>query len=284
MAISSALGTECTIELPAGTLAYRECGAGPPVVFVHGLLVNGDLWRAVVPPVADAGYRCVTPDWPLGSHRYPLRAGADLSPPGLARLVADFLVALDLADATLVANDTGGAITQLVMTRHPERVGRVVLTSCDCFESFFPRPFNLLPAAARLPGFGWLLAQGLRSRRVQRLPIGYGLVSHAPIEPAIMESYLAPSRRDAGIRRDLTRFLRGVHRRYTLDAAQRLPDFDRPVLLAWAADDRLFPVANATRLAGLLPDARVELIERSRTFVPEDQPARLVELVVKFLG
>jgi len=284
MAISATLGTEHTVELPAGPLVYREYGDGPPVVFVHGLLVNGDLWRAVVPAVAEAGYRCLTPDWPLGSHRHPLRPGTDLSPPGVARLVADFLAALDLADTTLVANDTGGAITQLLMTRHPERLGRVVLTSCDTFNEFFPWPFSLLPKASRLPGFGWLMVQSMRSKRMQRSPLGFGLVVHQPVPPRIVESYLAPSRHDRGVRRDVVRFVRGVHRRYTLQAAEQLPGFDRPVLLVWAADERLFSVANARRLAELLPDARLELVEGSRTFIPEDQPARLADLVVKFLG
>jgi pimeloyl-ACP methyl ester carboxylesterase len=283
MADSAELGTEHTVELPQGTLAYRERGEGPPVVFVHGLLVNGDLWRKVVPPVAAAGFRCLTPDWPLGSHRHPMRPDADLTPPGLARMVADFLAALDLREVTLVANDTGGAITQLVMTRHPDRVGRVVLTPCDCFEKFFPQPFTALPAAARLPGFGLLLAQVLRPQALQRLPMAYGWLTNEPIDPAVMRSYLAPSRTDPAIRRDLTQFVRGVHKRYTLAAAEQLHRFDRPVLLAWAARDRVFPATLATRLADRLPDARIELIDDSRTFVPEDQPGLLAELVVKFL-
>jgi pimeloyl-ACP methyl ester carboxylesterase len=283
MAHSDDLGTERTVELPHGTLAYRERGDGPPVVFVHGLLVNGDLWRKVVPPLAAAGFRCLTPDWPLGSHRHPLRPDADLTPPGVARMLADYLDALDLREVTLVANDTGGAITQLAMTRHPERIGRVVLTSCDSFERFFPQPFTPLPTLARLPGFATLLVQMMRSRRLQRLPMAYGWLTMQPIDPAVMRSYLEPSRSDPAIRRDLTRFVRGVHRRYTLAAAERLGAFDRPVLLAWAAQDRIFPASLATRLAERLPDARVEAVEGSRTFIPEDQPAQLADLVVKFL-
>jgi pimeloyl-ACP methyl ester carboxylesterase len=110
MARSAELGQRRTVRLTQGVIAYRERGDGRPVVFVHGLLVNADLWRAVVPAVADAGYRCLAPDWPLGSHELPMPPDADLSPPGLADLIGGFLEALDLSDVTLVANDTGGAL------------------------------------------------------------------------------------------------------------------------------------------------------------------------------
>src|SRR5436305_15283409 len=130
MSITAELGTEKEVELPGGTIRYRDLGAGSPVVFVHGLLVNGDIWRKVVPAVAAGGLRCLTPDWPLGSHTIPV-PGADLTPPGVAALIAAFLEALDLQDVTIVANDTGGAITQILMTQHPESVGRVELTPSD---------------------------------------------------------------------------------------------------------------------------------------------------------
>src|SRR4051812_43432776 len=113
------------VRLGQGTLDYVDLGQGRPVVFVHGLLVNADLWRHVLPAVAAEGFRCLAPDWPLGAHRRPMDPGADLTPPGVAQLIADFLVALDLHDVLVVANDTGGALTQLLMTQHPERIAGV---------------------------------------------------------------------------------------------------------------------------------------------------------------
>jgi pimeloyl-ACP methyl ester carboxylesterase len=271
------------IELSGGRLRYQEVGSGPPVVFVHGLLVNGDLWRKVVPAVAGAGYRCLVPDWPLGAHSLAV-PGADLTPPGVAALVAEFLDALDLTDVTLVANDTGGAITQLVMADHPARVGRVVLTPCDCFEAFFPSVFAPLPRFLRLPGATWLLVQALRLRALHRLPMTFGWVAKRPVPPDVVDSYLRPSRASRAIRRDLRRFATAVHNRHTLAAASRLGSFTRPVLLAWAREDKLFPLALARRLAAALPDARLELIDDSYTFVPEDQPQALARLMVNFLG
>jgi pimeloyl-ACP methyl ester carboxylesterase len=281
MASSEALGTIREVDLPAGRIRYSERGQGPPVVFVHGLLVNADLWRAVVPQVAKAGLRCIAPDWPFGAHQLPV-PDADLRPPGMAALIAAFLERLDLADVTVVANDTGGAITQLLMTRHPERVGRVVLTSSDSLERFFPPVFAPLPTLARLPGAVWVLTQLLRVRALHRLPFTFGWVAKRPIPRDLVDSYLLPSRHDAAVRQDLRRFLRGVHHRYTLAAARALPQFTRPVLLAWAAEDRLFPLGLAHRLAALLPHATVVPIPDSYTFVPEDQPALLARLVVDF--
>lgn len=271
------------IELSSGNLRYREVGTGPPVVFVHGLLVNGDLWRKVVPIVAGAGYRCLVPDWPLGAHCVPVPR-ADLTPPGVAGLVAEFLDKLDLRDVTLIANDTGGAITQLVMADHPSRIGRVVLTPCDCFEAFFPSVFAPLPRFVRLPGATWLLVQTLRLRLLHRLPMTFGWVAKRNPPADVIDSYLLPSRVSPEIRADLRRFVAAVHNRHTLAAASRLGGFTRPVLLAWAREDRLFPVSLARRLAAVLPDARLELIDDSYTFVPEDQPQALARLVVNFLG
>ena len=283
MATSELLGDRHTVDLPAGTVEYRERGTGAPVVFVHGLLVNGDLWRNVAPVVADAGFRCLTPDWPLGSHSTPLPPAADLSPPGVARLIAEFLDALDLHDVTIVANDTGGALVQLLMTQHPERLARVVLTPCDAFDYFFPPGFAMLPKVAAVPGAIWLMSKALQLPFVQRSSLAFGMTAQRIPDSVVVASYVRPAARNAAIRRDLRRFLRGVHNRYTLAAAEKLPEFDRPVLLVTAANDRIFPARLADRLAALLPDAHQVTVADSGTFVPEDQPAELAKLLVEFL-
>ncbi|WP_370946375.1 alpha/beta fold hydrolase [Amycolatopsis sp. cg5] len=276
--------TNQEIRLSQGSLRYRDEGEGPPVVFVHGLLVDSGLWRAVIPDVVAAGFRCLAPDWPLGAHRLPMNADADLTPPGVAKLIAEFLTELDLREVTVVANDTGGAITQILMANHPERVGRVVLTPSDTFEEFFPPLFSALPRLARVPGSMWLLTQAVRFKAVQRLPIAFGWVAKRPLPADVVDGFLRPSRENRLIRRDLGKLLRGVHRRHTLAAAREFPRFRKPVLLAWAREDRVFKLASAYRLAELLPDARVVEIEDSWTFVPQDQPAALVKHLVSFMA
>jgi pimeloyl-ACP methyl ester carboxylesterase len=269
------------VDLGTARIRYVEHGSGPPVVFVHGLLTNGQLWRKVAPAVADAGFRCLVPDWPLGAHQIPVPS-ADLSPPGVAALVARFLDDLELADVTVVANDTGGAITQILMANHPARIARVVLTPSDSFERFFPPVFAGLPRLARVPGGVDLLVQTLRARRLIHAT-GLLWVTKHPVPDDVLDSYLQPSRLDPAIRRDLRRFLLGVHKRHTLAAASRLAGFTQPVLLAWAPEDRHFPLSLARRLAGTLPNAELRTISDSWTFVPEDQPEQLSAMVVDFL-
>ena len=125
------------IELSAGTIEYQDTGDGPVLVLLHGLMMDASLWDG---PIAElsADHRCVAPTLPFGAHRHAMHADADLSLPGIARLVAEFLDRLDLQDVTLVGNDTGGALVQLLMCDGAARVGRVVLASCDAFDNFPP--------------------------------------------------------------------------------------------------------------------------------------------------
>lgn len=281
----SALGTSHDLQLATGTVRYFESGPadGPTVLFVHGLLVNADLWRNVVPLAASAGLRTLAVDWPLGSHSIAM-PDATLTPPGVADLIAEFLEALALHDVTVVANDTGGALTQILMTRHPERIGRVVLTPADSFERFLPPMFALLPKLPRVPGALWVLGQALRLRFVQLLPLGFGWLAKRRMPTETLDSYVRPCRTDRAIRRDLGRFLRTIDKKHTLAAAELLPKFDKPVLLAWATQDKVFPMSLATRLTEVLPQATIVEIADSYTFVPEDQPTELARLIVEFVG
>src|ERR1700688_2309626 len=139
------------IELSQGTIHYRDEGHGEPILFVHGLLVDGRLWREVTPALAET-HRCIVPDWPLGSHRTALLAGADRSPRGMAALIAEFIAALELEHVTIVANDTGGAISQIFAAEHPEHLRGLVLTNCDCLENYLPPFLRPLQWLAHVPG------------------------------------------------------------------------------------------------------------------------------------
>jgi pimeloyl-ACP methyl ester carboxylesterase len=283
MSISAVLGEARAVETPAGTIGYRESGTGSPVVFVHGVGVNGDLWRNVAPPLA-TDHRCIVPDLPFGSHSEPLRADADLSLPGMARIVADFVAALDLDDVAIVANDTGGAVSQWLVGHQPERIERLVLTSCDAFEKFPPTPQRYLEVAARSGALMWLVGWTVRFKFVQRLPTAYGWVTSRPVDAEIMRSFTTPIRTNPGVRRDLRRLLLAVDTKYTFEAAESLRGFDRPALVLWADGDKIFPREHGRRLAELLPQGRFALVADSRTFIPEDQPAQLVSMVRDFLA
>ena len=278
---SEELGPARTLDLGGGRrIRVHTTGEGPPVVLVHGALVNANLWRRVVPRLD--GRTRVTLDLPLGSHVEAMPSGADLSPPALADLIADALAALELEDVTIVGNDTGGALTQILATRRPERIGRVVLTSCDAFDNFPPPFFRWVLAPARVPGAIPVVFAGMRARPVRRLPVAYGWLSNEAPEPEADDSYVLPVLTNRRVRHDLRKLLAGLDPKFTLDAAAKLAEFDKPVLIAWSADDRFFPPAHAERLAKLIPDARLEWIEGARTFSPEDAPERLAELIAAF--
>jgi pimeloyl-ACP methyl ester carboxylesterase len=282
MAISESLGERRTVEVPGkGTIGYREReGDGPPVVFAHGVGVNGDLWRNVAPHVADKGHRTIVPDLPLGAHEIPLEHRPDGSLPGLADILAGFIDALDLRNATLVANDTGGAIAQAYVGRDPERLGRLVLTSCDAFDHYPPPAVAYLRHTARIPGGLSLLGQAVRLKAIQRLPIAYGWATTKPIDPEIMRSYTTNIRTIPGVRADLARVLKAARKRDMEHASRSVSAFSKPATVVWAADDKFFPREHGRALADLMPNASFELIENSRTFIPEDQPEKLVPLIV----
>ena len=276
------LGEEREVRLGGGTVRYREVGEGEPVVFVHGLLVHGGLWRGVVPRLS-GNFRCIVPDWPLGSHGVAMDAGADLSFGGVTRLVVDFLGALGLEGVTLVGNDTGGAICQSVVASYPERVKRLVLTNCDAFENFLPPVLRYAQWGAHVPGFVSLMAAVLRVRALRRLPVRFGWLTKRPVDDRVLDSYLAPLMEDAGARRDLGKFLRSISPRHTLAVAERLEGFEGPVLLAWAPEDGLFPFEHAERLAARFPDATLKEVPDSWAFIPEDRPEKLAEEIEAFL-
>ena len=283
MSISPQLGDEHRLDVPAGAISYRERGAGTPIVFVHGVAVNGDLWRRVVPGLA-GGYRCITPDLPWGSHSIPLNPHADLSLPGMARIVADFLDALDVDDVTIVANDTGGAVAQALVGSHPDRISRLVLTSCDAFEKFPPTPQKYLEVMAHSRMLTWLVAYTAKFKLIQRLPTAYGYVTSRPMPADIMRSYTDPVRLNPGTRRDFRRMLRAVDTKYTFEAADRLTTFDKPALVLWGDNDKIFPREHGRRLAELLPRGEFALMPHSRTFIPEEQPELLATAIADFLA
>lgn len=267
------------IDLPAGRIRYREAGQGKPVVFVHGYLVDGRLWDGVVDSLSDR-YRCLAPDWPIAAHQVAMKPDADLSPYGIAAIIASFLEALDLDDVTIVGNDSGGAMSQVLVTRHPERIGRLVLTNCDSYENFPPGIFKAMPPVAKLPGGMAVLAAPFRIGAIGRA--AFKPFSKKPIPAELIASWMEPVMKNPGVRHDARKVTVGMNKRYTLEAAQKLRNSELPVLLAWAPGDRLFKLDTAKRLAAETPNARLVEIPDSSTFVPLDQPQRLAEEIAAF--
>jgi pimeloyl-ACP methyl ester carboxylesterase len=243
--------------------------------------MDGTYWRHAVADLR-ADHRCVVPTLPLGGHRIPVRAGADLSPAGHAHLVGELLERLDLDGVTLVQSDIGHA--QILAGERPDRVARLVLASCEAFDNLPPGLPGKVIGLGRLPGGVNALVQPLRWRRLRRLPVTYGWMTRRPIPHEVTDGWLRGLLTDAGVRRDLQAYLRSYRPDDLLRAAERLPAFDRPALVVWAREDRVMPPEHAERLAALLPDSRLRWIDDSGTLLAEDQPGELARTVREFVA
>ncbi|WP_068189766.1 alpha/beta hydrolase [Mycobacterium sp. UM_CSW] len=267
-----------TIDISAGTIHYEATGPenGRPVVFAHGYMMGSQLWRQVSIRLADRGLRCIAPTWPLGAHPQPLRPAADRTIYGVAGMVAEVLAALDLEDVVLVGNDTGGVVTQLVAVHHPERLGALVLTSCDAFEHFPPPILKPVILAAKSKMMFKTVAQAMRAPAARKR--AFDGLAYTNIDE-LTEAWVRPGLSDPAIAEDLRQFSLSMRTEVTTGVAARLHEFDKPTLIAWSADDVFFELADGERLAATIPNARLEVIEGARTFSMLDQPERLADLL-----
>ncbi len=264
---------------PAGSVTAKRA-SGKPIVFVHGYLVDGRLWDGVVDRLGDR-YRCLAPDWPIGAQQIAMKPEADLSRPASRRRSTPFSRRSTSSDVTIVGNDSGGAMSQVLVTRHPERVGRLVLTNCDTHENFPPGMFKAMVPLAKLPGGMTALSLPFRSSAIARA--AFKPFARTRIPDELIASWMAPGMHDRGVSRDLKKVTVGMNKRYTLEAAEKLRGAELPILLTWAPGDKYFPISYAERLANEAGNARLVQIPDSRTFVPLDQPQRLADEIAEFV-
>jgi pimeloyl-ACP methyl ester carboxylesterase len=271
------------VQLPQGAIDYRA--AGPvdspfaPVVFVHGLLVDREIWTGVADLLAGRGIRSYAPTWPLGSHRVAMNAGADLSPRGQAAIINDFLAALDLTGVTLVGSDTGGALCQFTIDADDSRIGRLVLTNCDAFDVFPPSAFAGLITIGSHAALIKPLAGALKSTALRHSRRGFGGLFVGEPDPAITLAWVEPAFRDKAIRRDAAKLMSAIRPAELLDVSTRLNGFTKPVRLVWGDTDPYFPIAFAKRLAGAFPDATLTPVPGGRTFVSMDFPEQVADAI-----
>ena len=272
------------VALDHATISYRVLGPEdsphPPVLFVHGILVDDRLWGDVAEGLARQGFRCILPTWPLGSHTIPVGGGADLSPRGIAAMIRDFIVALNLSDVTLVGNDTGGGLCQFVIDAYPDDVGRLVLTNCDAFDKFPPFPFTLVFALLRGPVSIKILIEQMRLKALRHSPLGFGLLMNDP-NPELTAAWLEPCRTNSSIRRDLATLLRNVGRTDLVEVSTRFRQFTKPVTLVWGQRDRCFTPSLGRRLAALFPSSTLVEVPGARTFVALDNPAAVIDAITQ---
>jgi pimeloyl-ACP methyl ester carboxylesterase len=271
------------VEVPAGVIEYAETGSGPPVVLLHGLLMDHTLWDRVLPLLPD-GFTYLRPVLPLGAHRRPMKAGADLTLRGQVRIVADFLDALDLEDVTLVHTDWGGA---LFLTAHglDRRISRLVVLPCEAFGNFPPGlPGRMLKIAIRIPGALRLVARQLRVGRLRRLPLLFGQMARRPLPDDLVRGWTEPLLRDDGVHRDLLAYCRTrlVESDLVRDT-EALRGFTGPALVLWSPDNRVMPPEHGRRLAGLLPAGRYAEVPGAYVLSMLDEPETVAREIGGFL-
>ncbi|GGY02312.1 alpha/beta fold hydrolase [Streptomyces hiroshimensis] len=271
------------VALPAGVIEYDEIGSGPPVVLLHGLIMDHTLWDRVL-PLLPQGFTYVRPVLPLGAHRQPMKPDADLTLRGLVRLLADFLDALGLDGVTLVHSDWGGG---LFLTAHglDRRIARQVILPCEAFGNFPPGlPGKMLTLTVRLPGGLRFAAGGLRVGALRRLPMMFGQMGRRPLPDALVHRWTEPLLSDPRIRRDLLAYCRGpLDKKELVRDTEALRRFAGDALVLWSPDNRVMPLEHGRRLAELLPAGRYAEVPGAYVLSQLDEPETVAREIGRFL-
>ena len=271
------------VELDAGTVQYREEGDpdGPPVVLLHGLLMNDAQWDLVL-PLLPADHRYLLPVLPMGGHRVPMREDADLTLPGMVGIVADFLDALDLTDVTLVVTDWGGALF-LTDVGRDKRVASMVICPSEAFENFPPGfPGKVAWLASRSTMTVSLAMRQLRIGWLRRRWLMFGMMAKKPIPQHIVDAWFDAGIKDERIRRDLVKYCRTRFVDADLvRATERLAAFDGDVLVLWSHNP-VMPDDHATRLAALV-NGSLRYVDDANVLIMLDQPEQTAREIGRFL-
>lgn len=260
------------VDTASGRIAYVEQGSGPVALFVHGVLLNGHLWRHQLAGLSDIR-RCIAPDLLAHGHTQ-IDAGQDVSVTANAHMLAQFLDALGIDRVDLVGNDSGGGICQIFAALYPSRLRSLVLSNCDAHDNWPPDAFKPFVEMVAAGGLADTLKAMLDDKAVYRSEQALGPAYEHPerVSDDTIETYLRPFLAPAQRTRDLERFVGAFDCRHTLAIEDKLRQVQAPTFIAWGTDDIYFPVEWSHWLAQAIPGTkrRVEF-EGARIFFPEER-------------
>lgn len=255
----------------------------PPVLLVHGVLVDSTVWAPVLPGLA-AHHRVIRPELPLGAHPRPVPDRDALHPEAVADALVEVLDAVGAPSAAVVGSDTGGALAQILAARHPERVGALVLLSCDTLDHLPPTVLKPIVPLLRIPAVVDLVGRLYAVPRIRRSWLGAGLLLNHPIDDAVIAPWFGAIAANRGPRHDMAAFIRRCRPALAHAAVDALEARPVPLLLAWSRGDRLFPEADARELRRRIAGAEMVLIDGVRTFSQVDRPDAVLDVVLPFLA
>ena len=272
MATSVVSAKTQTIQTPSGRIAYTEQGTGPVALFVHGVLLNKHLWRHQLALLSDIR-RCIAVDL-LAHGETEIAGDQDVSVTANARMLEQFLDALNVEQADLVGNDSGGGIAQIFSALYPQRVRSLTLTDCDVHDNWPPAAFKPFLAMAAGGGLRGTLEAMLSNKDIYRSPQALGPAYEHPEEVTdeSIETYLRPLVGTEQRTHDLQRFLAAFDNAHTRAVEARLKTLTVPTLIVWGTDDVYFDVEWSRWLAETIPGTRRRLeFEGARIFFPEER-------------
>jgi pimeloyl-ACP methyl ester carboxylesterase len=261
-----------SVQVPSGRISYLEEGAGPVALFVHGVLLNGYLWRHQMTDLSDIR-RCIAVDL-LAHGDTEVASGEDVSVTANANMLKEFLDALQIDQVDLVGNDSGGGIAQIFAATHPERVRSLTLTNCDTHDNWPPEAFRPFLENAAAGGLSGTLNRMLSDKNVYRSPQALGPAYEHPgsVSDETIDKYLRPLVRSEARTRDFERFLAAFDNRHTRNIEAQLKTLTVPTLIVWGTDDVYFDVKWSRWLADKIPGTRRRIeLKGARIFFPEER-------------
>ena len=266
------LQTRHSVQTASGRVSYAEQGTGPVALFVHGVLLNGYLWRHQLAELSDIR-RCIAVDL-LAHGDTEITPDQDVSVTANAMMHKEFLDALNIDQVDIIGSDSGGGIAQIFSVLYPARVRSLTLTDCDTHDNWPPEAFKPFLAMAAGGGLRGTLDAMLSDKSVYRSPQALGPAYEHPeqVSDDSIETYLRPFVRSEQRTRDLQRFLAAFDNKHTLAIEAQLRTLKVPTLIVWGTDDVYFDVKWSRWLADNIPGTRRRVeFKNARIFFPEER-------------